>query len=343
MSQRLRDFFALLDREKHEIYLSIFSNNNDDGTDEMIVNEFELLVNELEIPNRIITNGETLCDGLRYRNKPESISRINWLSCVRNSAMEPFYENGTRVFKNKSEPDEVAIIFLNDIIFNPLDLIYLLETNNSDYSMACGMDFYYNFYDLWVTRGIDGNYFSTFPPYAQDFETATQILGMLSPLSSRKSGVPVKCCWNGAAVISGKIFISRKIRFRSAIKCDRQQSECKTFCEDVLKSEGTEWRNAIVMNPNVIVAYSKNLYFYNKLIRNFFVDLIYFIVKIFTFQISISIDAGVDDPMYMNCTVETGTSIISAIIVVGFILLFFSGLILLFLPRNLKNLIFQRD
>ena len=55
------------------------------------------------------------------------------------------------------------VIFINDIVFNEYDLLRLAISNNLDYDMVCAMDFYFNFYDTWVSHDknndeIDGVY-----------------------------------------------------------------------------------------------------------------------------------------------------------------------------------------
>eukprot|EP00658_Telonema_sp_P-2_P003123 TRINITY_DN11148_c0_g2_i5.p1 TRINITY_DN11148_c0_g2~~TRINITY_DN11148_c0_g2_i5.p1 ORF type:complete len:234 (+),score=48.48 TRINITY_DN11148_c0_g2_i5:136-837(+) len=36
------------------------------------------------------------------------------------------------------------------------------------FDMTCAMDFYYNLYDTWVVRGVDGQPYSPYPPFARD-------------------------------------------------------------------------------------------------------------------------------------------------------------------------------
>jgi len=330
MTSRLRGFFSLLEDDVGK-FLSVFTNNNDDSTDELVELMMGEMVADLGIPSKIVVNG-TSCGG--FTRKPESMSRIEWLACVRNSAMQPLF--------NLSDSEELAVVFLNDVIFDPMDLVYLLETNSGDFEMSCGLDFYFNFYDLWVTRGIDGNFFSTYPPYAQDLLSASKLMAAVSPWGSNTDGIPVKCCWNGAVVINGENFLREGIRFRSEISpiCGTQQSECKIFCEDILRNrKGNNWIEAIKLNPNVIVAYGKKLFYYNKLIRNFYFYLIFFMGKFLMFQFSVSGEGADNSALSMNCSVETSTSYLSAILV-G---IFWSGIVL-FIFSNLlwRNRLWRR-
>jgi len=308
MASRFDELFSLLENSaKINYYFSIFSNNNSDRTDEFIIEYFKPLLDNRKIPNKITTNGKT-CGG--YSKPPPHMNRIDWLSCVRNSAMDPFYEKGMNVFGSSlaAETQNTLVLFFNDIVFSPSDIVNLINTDGGEYDLACGLDFYYNFYDIWVTRGIDGKYFSAFPPFAMDFVSGVRMVKSVSPIvGSLTEGVPVRCCWNGVAAIKASNFFEKNIRFRSEIseECHTIQSECKLFCEDLGENA------KIVINPNVIVAYSEYFFWLNKLIRNFIIYSIFFLFRFFEFRFYI--DETVSE---MQCEGETKTSFASMVWVV---------------------------
>ena len=65
--------------------------------------------------------------------KPDDMNgnnRIEFLAATRNRAMEPLMVGGYD-----------RVVFSNDIFIEPESLIELLETNDGDYDMACGLDF----------------------------------------------------------------------------------------------------------------------------------------------------------------------------------------------------------
>jgi hypothetical protein len=300
MTDRFDNLISLLGQSK--LFFSIFSNNNQDDTDLLIEHHFKPLLQQRGIAHKIVTNGTT-CGG--HTVPPKEMNRIEWLACVRNSAMEPFYN-----FVLSKQSDDTLVLFFNDIVFSPNDIVDLMETQNGDFDLACGLDFYYNFYDIWVTRGIDGKYFSAFPPFAMDFKSALGILKSVSPIvGSATDGVAVKCCWNGVAAIRGSKFLGENpISFRSEIskECNTIQSECKLFCEDL----GNERK--VFINPNVIVAYSEVFYWMNKLIRNFFIYSIFFISRIFEFRFNTT---DGERMIVMQCEGETKTAISSVMFV----------------------------
>jgi hypothetical protein len=64
--------------------------------------------------------------------KPDDMSgnnRIDFLAATRNRAMEPLLVGGYD-----------RVVFSNDIFIEPESFVELLETNDGDYDMACGLD-----------------------------------------------------------------------------------------------------------------------------------------------------------------------------------------------------------
>ncbi|KEG10722.1 hypothetical protein DQ04_03371020 [Trypanosoma grayi] len=282
------------------VVVSIFTNDSKDRT--------AVLVERVLIPRLLragVRNVFATVEGtcLAYTKVPKRLSRIEWMACVRNKALEPLYTWGMRLFSpsfytesrkceqsgacdsmnsylngtflerylmgdgvlNSSESsasfsfwekevrddpygDVMVVLFFNDIFFRPQDITTLLESveepviasrtrpdgtvseGNNDgpplrnkptasaatgtgttFDMACGMDYYYSFYDRWVARDRVGDIFLSHMPYSDEPETRDALYRVSSAAHTaqgRRQAVPVKCCWNGVAALRGRLFIS---------------------------------------------------------------------------------------------------------------------------------------
>ncbi|GFR42516.1 hypothetical protein Agub_g3408, partial [Astrephomene gubernaculifera] len=102
----------------------------------------------------------------------------------------------------------------------------------------------YEFYDTWVSRDLGGNPFVKVDPITRDTRTIDGL--------HRGWPIPVKCCWNGAAVMSA-IPLANGLRFRAGLvedgECDI--SECSLFCEDYRRLGAKR----VAVDPSVRVAY----------------------------------------------------------------------------------------
>jgi hypothetical protein len=150
--------------------------------------------------------------------------------------------------------DTIATMFFNDVLYEPYDIVALLATNGGDVDMACGLDFYYSFYDTWVTRDIDGNPFTPYPPFVT--APATQ------RAFARAEPAKVRCCWNGVAVMRAAIFLAPSpalrtaegIRFRANhSKSDCYSAECQHICADM----HLRGYDKIYVNPTVRITYEE--------------------------------------------------------------------------------------
>jgi hypothetical protein len=94
------------------------------------------------------------------------------------------------------------LLFLNDIIFNPLDAVQLLFSTNIDtsgrsqYGAACALDFInpFKFYDRFATRDVEG--FSMGVPFYPWFTNAGNGASRRDVLAE-KDAVRVRSCWAG--------------------------------------------------------------------------------------------------------------------------------------------------
>lgn len=219
------------------IYVSIFENGDSNDTTIEELNNFRIYLNNLNIPNKIITHKVT-----QKGNK----ERIVYLAELRNYALEFLYEIPNLNFSN------TKILFFNDIIFNYQDVINLLLTNKGDYDVVCGMDYYESFYDTWVSIGLDGEEFRHYFPYqlnkvAQDLYINGEIIRVFS-------------CWNGLIIFNSKPLQNKEIIFRSGIK--HRESECTLFNSD-LYTMGYEKK---FVNTQIVFAYEYDYYYKNKYI-----------------------------------------------------------------------------
>lgn len=221
----------LLDPEK--VFVSIFENNSEDGT----AAELQELQVGLPCRSRILTEDVrmTSLPRVRLQNGTTVVKRIAYLAALRNRVLEPLDTTFDRV------------LFLNDVVFHPRDVVKLLQTNNGSYSAACGLDYSapLKFYDSWATRDIDG-YKMGLPLYPY-FGNGRSRDAMLSG----SSAVPVHSCWSGIAVLDAVPFHTppNPVRFRDTGSTIWDASECCLVYADLDTSRG------VFINPDVRVAY----------------------------------------------------------------------------------------
>jgi hypothetical protein len=112
--------------------------------------------------------------------------RIPFLATIRNHVFEPL----ERLAAEGEHFD--TILFLNDVVFTPEDVLRLLDTNEGNYAAACSLDFSKppHFYDTFALRDSSGH------------EAIMQTWPYFRSHSSRHAAqrflpVPVTSCWNG--------------------------------------------------------------------------------------------------------------------------------------------------
>ena len=125
------------------------------------------------------------------------------------------------------EDDDVLVLFFNDVYFYPWQINYLMATNTAvgttkekggeekkgnqqsdtaaagssssafssssaaaagpSFDMACALDYYNNLYDTWVLRGLDGQPFTAYAPYAPVEPTVGPITDVRPILEEQRS------------------------------------------------------------------------------------------------------------------------------------------------------------
>jgi hypothetical protein len=264
------------------VYVSVYENGSVDRTPKMLDELRQFLVS-VGVPHRI---------GHESSKRPKGIDRIRYLAEKRNDAISPLMPSSPDYAREfiQGHESEVTVIFFNDIYLRIDDILELLRTNNGDFDMSCALDFYYEFYDRWVTRDRYGRLLS--PDYPYFFDGASQ------QLVRGGEPVPVYSCWNGIVVFKGDIVTKDGIVFRDSVSLQpgltkkfddddelveelveelRQNngsfakegpicyhSECLLFCEDMRNLPSP--RRNIFLNPRVRVAYSRWFYYWSKLI-----------------------------------------------------------------------------
>jgi hypothetical protein len=112
--------------------------------------------------------------------------RIPFLATVRNHVFRPL----KRLIAEGEHFD--MILFLNDVVFTPEDVLRLLDTNGGEYAAACSLDFSKppEFYDTFALRDSSGHeaIMQTWPYFRSYISRYA---------TERFLPVPVASCWNG--------------------------------------------------------------------------------------------------------------------------------------------------
>lgn len=182
------------------------------------------------------------------RNKLE-LRRIPYLARLRNLVMEPFYE-----MQREGEKFD-RILFLNDVVFNSMDVRNLLSTRNGEYAAACSLDFKTppEFYDTFALRDSEG----------QDY--LMQTWPFFRSRASRRAmkantAVPVASCWNGIVAMDAAPFYDNHLAFRGipdslSLRHLEGSECCLIHADNPLSSTKGVW-----VNPTVRVGYSGEAY-----------------------------------------------------------------------------------
>lgn len=205
--------------------------------------------------------------------------RITFLSEVRNRALRPL-RNSSFTFDK--------LLFINDVIFNPIDAAQLLFSTNVDangksqYSAVCAMDFDnpFKFYDRFATRDLEGHETGVpfFPWFTNSGDAASR-----KDAVAQKDAVRVRSCWGGMTAFEAKWFQDQEtgvdtkddvvtevadiqlspLHFRYELDPFWDASECCLIHADLTylrHGRNSAHDSGIYMNPYIRVAYdSKTL------------------------------------------------------------------------------------
>lgn len=196
----------------------------------------------------------------------KELRRISYLSDLRNLGLEPLLA----MHRLKGRTFD-KILYLNDVFFEPSDILTLLATNGGHYDVACGIDFHYPpaFYDTFALRDDEGQgpVMSTFPYFRAAGTRAAILKGQPARVTS---------CWNGVIAVDAAPYYdqvmanavgtghktSAGLRFRgvpdSLAMKHVEASECCLIHADLIASG--QAHRGIFMNPAVRTGYTSKAY-----------------------------------------------------------------------------------
>ena len=199
------------------VYFSIYENGSGDGT-KGALRDLQSELDSLSVPNHVVLEEISHEDIVRTRptgptegwiridqagheafdihRGDYALRRIHYLAGLRNKVLEPL----GALARNGSRFDR--ILFLNDVLFTPDDVLRLLQTRDGDYAAACSLDFELPpaFYDTFALRDAQGRpaLMKTWP----FFHAAGSRNAMLTG-----GPVPVQSCWNGIVALNAAPFL----------------------------------------------------------------------------------------------------------------------------------------
>ena len=243
------------------VYVSILESGSWDES-KAVLRELDGQLEKLGVRKTITLSDSTHKDEMEKPMGPgwidtprgqRELRRIPYLSKLRNEVMQPLENERT---KKEGAKVYSRVIWLNDVVFTPTDVIELLNTREGDYAAACSLDFAHPpaYYDTFALRDIEGfeAASSTFP-YFRSKKSRQAIL--------RGEVVPVQSCWNGLVVFDADPFTGiDAVSFRgiedSLAQYHVEGSECcLVHADNSLTASKGVW-----VNPNVRVGYSPQAY-----------------------------------------------------------------------------------
>lgn len=198
------------------------------------------------------------------------VKRIAYLAAARNRALEPLRTMAGLPYDK--------ILYLNDVIFDPIDAAQLLFSTNmqldgrAQYRAACGMDFIdvFKYYDTFATRDAEGYSLGLpfFPWFSGEGNEQSR-----QDVFQQKDHIHVKSCWGGIVVFDAAPFqqVSKTdmtqgdtLGFRSYPDLGWEASECCLIHADLLQARAvtdpSEPIGGVYLNPYVRVAYSQSTF-----------------------------------------------------------------------------------
>jgi hypothetical protein len=284
-AQALVDLVQVLGPDN--VYVSIYESGSIDNTKEMLQWLDSMLVYHFPTIQKTITLDNTThqdeMDATPFdeQGNPRSgwilppqgtngkeIRRIPYLSRLRNLSLQPLLDQHAKGHTYDK------ILFLNDVVFKPSDVLSLLATNQGSFSAACAIDYHLNgylahYYDTFAVRDVNGNpTLTTHFPYFRPSSSLTSL--------QAGSAVKVRSCWNGMVLMDSTPFTSTRpptlpnpmsptslgLPFRgipdSLASKHLEGSECCLIHADLAST--TPHHSGIYLNPAVRAAYTIEAY-----------------------------------------------------------------------------------
>lgn len=252
---------ALVDRLGPEnVYVSVYESGSRDDTKNAL-SELDVLLGEMSVQRTIrldpVTRAEDVSRSLdqdgwvHLPNGTMYLRRIPFLSRVRNRVLEPL-----DALASQGEHFD-TILFLNDVVFSPEDVLTLLATNNGSYAAACSLDFmhYPRYYDTFALRDSSGH------------GTVSQTWPYFRSALSRHATqhfrpVPVASCWNGMVAMPAAPFMtpSSPLRFRAIPDTLAQKHVEGSECCLIHADNPLSVQKGVWVNPVVRVGYNGTSY-----------------------------------------------------------------------------------
>ncbi|KAI9826284.1 MAG: hypothetical protein M1832_000201 [Thelocarpon impressellum] len=206
------DLIGLLGEEN--VFLSIYENDSGPRTTDAL----------RDLEQKVKCNSSIVSEHLPLEDIPtvplpsgeRRIKRVAYLAEVRNRALrplDPVDSPAARSFNQHNRADATfdKILFLNDVVFSPLEAAQLLLSTNigddgrTNYRAACAIDFInaFKFYDTFASRDIEG--YSMGVPFFPWFTTAGLGQSRQDVLEG-KDAVRVRSCWGGMVAFEAKWF-----------------------------------------------------------------------------------------------------------------------------------------
>ncbi|KAI8937463.1 hypothetical protein NX059_005184 [Plenodomus lindquistii] len=247
------------------VFVSVYESGSYDDTKDAL-RELEIALEGLGVSRSIMLSDVSHADEIAQQptshgwiktsDGQSRLRRIPFLATIRNHVFEPL-EKLTQegvTFDN--------ILFLNDVVFTPKDVLNLLDTNGGEYAAACSMDYQKPpyFYDTFALRDARGHeaVMQTWPFFRA---------GESRWAAERWKPVPVKSCWNGMVAMPIHPFTSTPpLRFRAIpdtlASTHLEASECCLIHADnpLSPPNPTSPAQQIFLNPTVKVGYNGSSY-----------------------------------------------------------------------------------
>ena len=259
------------------IIVSIVENGDSKDNTRKYLSEFKDYLNSKDIPNKFVLTHETEDprNQLNITKKEKKYARIQYLAALRNRCFDFLYQIPNLDF------DNLKVINFNDIVFSYEDVIKLLATNSEDYDVVCAMDYYFNFYDNWVSIDLDGKHLLKDFPYFVNKEGQDQYIN--------KKPIRVFSCWNGIVCFNASALKNKKLEFRvdpfNDTDINKLLHQLKNNSKEIYESECTYFHIDMetlgfkkrFINSQVKVAYGYGYYYFSKyILPNSFEILFYF-------------------------------------------------------------------
>ena len=282
----------------NNVYLSIYENDGGDDAQ----NALRRFETELQCQHSLIFEKHLPLDNISHVTLPDGskrIKRVAYLAEARNRALRPLSEASAPIYDK--------VLYLNDVVFDPVDAVQLLfsthlnDQGTADYLAACAVDFInpFKYYDTFATRDIEG--FSMGVPFFPWFSSAGRAISRQDVLDG-KDAVRVKSCWGGMVAFDAKFFqaqthsedlkdeesegsegaanqvtsrlnsTSTPLRFRSEPDTYWEASECCLIHADiqgVSSSHSSADDVGIYQNPFIRVAYDSRTLWWLGFTRRF--------------------------------------------------------------------------